>query len=96
MSAKTERVQRDIDKTKGKIAELQASLRELERRKTELENTEIVDFVRGMDISLADLAAMLKGMKGGPATSGHVDPKPEPGPMPEAPTDTEQEDSDNE
>ena len=87
MSAKTERVQRDIDKTKGKIAELQASLRELERRKTELENTEIVDIVRGMDISLADLAALLKG---GGVTSGQLDPKPA---APAASADTEKEDS---
>lgn len=89
MSAKTERVQRDIEKTRGKIAELQANLRELERRKTEIENTEIVDIVRGMDISLADLAAMLKG---GPVTSGQLDPKPT---APANATDTDKEDSDN-
>lgn len=60
MNSKIERVCKDIDKTKGKIGELQARLRELERQKTELENTEIVETVRGMDISLADLAAMLR------------------------------------
>ncbi len=90
MSTKTERVQRDIDKAKGKIAELQASLRELERRKTEIENTEIVDIVRGLDISLSDLAALLKG---GPVTSGQLDPKPAPLP---ALTHTKQEESDDE
>lgn len=42
------------------MANCQARLRELERQKTELENTEIVETVRGMDISLADLAAMLR------------------------------------
>ena len=60
MNPKIERVCKDIDKTKGKISELQARLRELEKQKTELENTEIVETVRGMDISLADLAAMLR------------------------------------
>ena len=60
MNPKIERVCKDIDKTKGKIGELQARLRELERQKTKLENTEIVETVRGMDISLADLAAMLR------------------------------------
>ena len=60
MNPKIERVCKEIDNTKGKIGELQARLRELERQKTELENTEIVETVRGMDISLADLASMLR------------------------------------
>ncbi len=68
MGAKIERVNSDIEKTKAKMTELQAKLRELEKQKTELENAEIVDAVRGMDISLSDLAAMLK--KGGSGTSG--------------------------
>ena len=72
MNPKIERVCKDIDKTKGKIGELQARLRELERQKTELENTEIVETVRGMDISLADLAAMLRAAH---MTSGQVGPK---------------------
>lgn len=72
MSAKIERVIKDIEKTKGKIAEFQSRLRELERQKTEIENTEIVDIVRGMDISLADLAVLLK--QGG-VTSGQLGPK---------------------
>lgn len=72
MNPKIERVCKDIDKTKDKIGELQARLRELEKQKTELENTEIVDTVRGMDISLADLAAMLRTVQ---TTSGQVGPK---------------------
>ena len=69
MNAKIERVIKEIDKTKEKLTEFQGRLRELERQKTELENTQIVDTVRGMDISLADLAAFLKASK---ATSGQV------------------------
>lgn len=72
MNPKIERVCKDIDKTKGKISELQTRLRELEKQKTELENTEIVETVRGMDISLADLAAMLRAAH---ATSGQLGPK---------------------
>ena len=72
MNPKIERVCKDIDKTKSKIGELQARLRELEKQKTELENTEIVETVRGMDISLADLAAMLRAAN---AASGQVGPK---------------------
>ena len=74
MNPKIERVCKDIDKTKGKISELQARLRELERQKTELENTEIVETVRGMDISLADLAVLLRAAH---ATSGQLGSKSE-------------------
>lgn len=75
MNAKIERVSKDIQKTKDKINEFQTKLRELEKQKTELENMEIVDAVRGMDISLTDLAALLKASKSGGATSGQVGPK---------------------
>lgn len=75
MNAKIERVSKDIQKTKDKINEFQTKLRELEKQKTELENMEIVDAVRGMDISLVDLAALLKVAKSGGATSGQVGPK---------------------
>lgn len=75
MNAKTLRVSKDIQKTKDKINEFQTKLRELEKQKTELENMEIVDAVRGMDISLTDLAALLKAAKSGGATSGQVGPK---------------------
>ncbi|WP_099204737.1 DUF4315 family protein [Scatolibacter rhodanostii] len=75
MNAKIERVSKDIQKTKDKINEFQSKLWELEKQKTELENMEIVDAVRGMDISLVDLAALLKAAKSGGATSGQVGPK---------------------
>jgi len=67
LNAKIERVSKDIEKAKGKISEFQARLRELEKQKTELENTEIVDVVRGMNITITDLAALLKTSR---ATSG--------------------------
>ncbi len=75
MNVKIERVIKEIDKTKEKISEFQAKLRELEKQKTELENMEIVDAVRGMDISLATLAALLKTAKTGGVTSGQLGPK---------------------
>lgn len=75
MNAKIERVSKDIQKTKEKINEFQTKLRELEKQKTELENLEIVDAVRGMDISLTDLAALLKAAKTGDTTSGQLGPK---------------------
>lgn len=75
MNAKIERVCKDIQKTKEKINEFQTRLRELEKQKTELENLEIVDAVRGMDISLTDLADLLKAAKAGVATSGQLGSK---------------------
>jgi len=90
LNAKIERVCKEIEKTKGKLTEQQVRLRELEKQKTELENTEIVDAVRGMDISLADLAAMLKAANTGGTTSGQIVPKSE------TPIETETEDSEDE
>lgn len=78
MNAKIERINKDIDKTKEKINEFQARLRELEKQKTELENTEIVEAVRGTDIPLNDLPAVLKALReqsGALPTSGQLGPK---------------------
>lgn len=78
MNSKIERVIKDIDKTKEKITEFQSRLRELEKQKTEFENIEIVEAVRGMDIPLNDLPAILKALReqnGAPFTSGQVGPK---------------------
>ena len=69
MNAKIKRVINEIEKTKGKISEFQGRLRDLEKQKTELENLEIISAVRGMDISLADLADMLKNSR---PTSGNI------------------------
>ena len=59
---------KEMEKTRDKIGVLQARLRDLEKQKTELENTEIISAVRGMDISMTELADMLK------AASGQVGP----------------------
>ena len=78
MNAKIERVCKDIDKTKEKINEFQARLKDLEKQKTELENIEIVEAVRGMDIPLNDLPAVLKALRDqnrAPSTSGQLGPK---------------------
>jgi len=76
MNAKIERVNKDIEKSKGKIAAEQTRLRDLEKQKTELENLDIVSTVRGMNISFTDLAALLKQANANsPGTSGQVGPK---------------------
>ena len=70
--SKSAKIEAEIEKVKGKIAEQQARLKELEQKKHEAENTEIVDIVRGMSISLSDLPLLLQSIqKGGGAALGH-------------------------
>lgn len=60
MNPKIEKLNRDIEKTETKIAELQDKLRDLKKQKTELENNELVSLCRDNGISPADLAAYLR------------------------------------
>jgi hypothetical protein len=53
----------DIDRTKAKIAELQALLPELERKKTDLENTEIIRLVRSVGVVPGDIVAFVESIK---------------------------------
>lgn len=57
---KTERIITEIGKTKAKISDLQAKLRDLERQKSEQENSEIIELVRSIDVSPQELTAMLR------------------------------------
>ena len=63
MSKKKEKVILDIKKTKEKISVLQSKLRELERQKTELENTEIVELVRSTKMNTSELSTFLKAYR---------------------------------
>ena len=71
---KSAKIEAEIEKVKAKIAEQQARLKELEQKKLEAENSEIVEIVRGMSISLADLPLVLQQLRGG--ASGHSGQKP--------------------
>ena len=64
-TAKSMKIQAEIDKVKAKISEQQARLRELEQKKLEAENSEIVDSVRGMSIPLAERPLLIEKLKGG-------------------------------
>lgn len=57
---KIERIDREIQKTREKITELQNKLKELNAQKTEAENLEIVQLVRSMRMNPQELNAMLK------------------------------------
>ena len=67
--SKSQKIQTEIDKVKAKISEQQARLKELEKNKQEAENSEIVDIVRGMSISLEELPLVLQRLRDG-GTSG--------------------------
>lgn len=60
MNGKIQKVEAEIEKVKAKITAQQARLRELEQQKTELENTEIVGMVRGLDVSPEELATLIR------------------------------------
>lgn len=66
--SKSAKIEAEIEKVKAKIAEQQARLKELEQKKHEAENSEIVDIVRGMSISLEELPLVLQRLRDG--TSG--------------------------
>lgn len=60
MNPKIEKLAKDIEKTKAKIAEQQARLRDLEKQKTELENTDFVVVARSYHLTPQELAEFLK------------------------------------
>lgn len=58
---KIERIDQEIAKTREKMAEQQEKLKALEAQKTEAENLEIVQMVRALRMTPAQLSAMLSG-----------------------------------
>ena len=76
-TTKSMKIQAEIDKVKAKISEQQARLKELEQKKLEVENSEIVEIVRGMSVSLTDLPTLLQTIKSG-GTLGQNVPKSDP------------------
>ena len=58
---KIERIDQEIAKTREKIADQQEKLKDLEAQKTEAENLEIVQMVRALRMTPAQLSAMLSG-----------------------------------
>ena len=76
--SKSAKIQAEIEKVTAKINEQQARLKELEQKKLEAENSEIVEIVRGMSVSLTDLPVLLQTIKsGGKAALGQSVPKSE-------------------
>jgi hypothetical protein len=65
LTPKLQKIVREIERTKAKITELQALLPELERQKTELENSEIIRVVREARVAPADLKTFLQSLRVG-------------------------------
>ena len=63
--SKSAKIQAEIEKVTAKINEQQTRLKELEQKKLEAENSEIVEIVRGMSVSLTDLPVLLQTIKSG-------------------------------
>lgn len=66
MNPKIEKLEKEIDKTKAKIAEMQGKLRKLEEQKTELENTDYVAVARSYKLTPQQLADFLKSQQAFP------------------------------
>ncbi|MEG2699144.1 MAG: DUF4315 family protein [Ruthenibacterium sp.] len=58
---KIDRIEKEIHRTRQKITEYQNRLKELEAEKTEQENMQIIQLVRGISMTTDDLAAFLRG-----------------------------------
>lgn len=64
-NAKLDRIEKDIEKTRAKIFDYQSRLKELEARKTEEENAQIVQMVKAVHIDPAQLATFLSAYANG-------------------------------
>ena len=63
MNSKIEKIAFEIERIKVRMDNDQARLKDLERQKTELENTEIISVFRSINASPAELAAFLRSYK---------------------------------
>jgi len=63
MNPKIKKVIDEIERTKVKILELQTLLPELERKRIDMENTEIIKLIRSAEILPAELPAFLESLK---------------------------------
>lgn len=72
MNPKYQKVCAEIAKTEKKVEDLQAQLKELNDKKTELENLEIINTVRAMVMDKDQIMAFLSNMKDGKPSAQHI------------------------
>ena len=63
MSAKIDKVEKDIQKTKERIGIAQETLKALEKQRDELEKVELVHTMRTLKLTPADLKVFLNSVK---------------------------------
>ena len=75
---KIDKLDKELEKAREKAAEWQAKIRELEKQKQEEENSQIVQAVRSLKLTPAELMAFLNDPKNSLAASGHNGPVDKP------------------
>lgn len=73
--SKLEKIDRELEKAREKAAEWQAKIKDLEKQRQEEENSMIVQAVRSLKLTPAELAAFFSNPT--ITASGQVCPKPE-------------------
>lgn len=63
MNPKIEKINTEIKKYQERIVESTNRIKELERQRTEIENTDIIGLVRAVNATPEELAALLKSLK---------------------------------
>ena len=74
---KIDKIEKELEKAREKAAEWQAKIRELEKQKQEEENSQIVQAVRSLKLTPAELMAFLSDPKHAFTASGQSAPKSE-------------------
>ena len=74
---KIDKIEKELEKAREKAAEWQAKIRELEKQKQEEENSQIVQAVRSLKLTPAELMVFLNDPKHAFAASGQSGPKSE-------------------
>ena len=72
-----DKIEKELEKAREKAAEWQAKIRELEKQKQEEENSQIVQAVRSLKLTPAELMAFLSDPKHAFTASGQSGPKSE-------------------
>lgn len=73
MNKRLSRILDEIQKTEEKIAEWQVHLRELNERKNQLEDAEIIKSIRSMKLESRELLQILAGVKEGTVSFQYQD-----------------------
>ena len=74
---KIDKIEKELEKAREKAAEWQAKIRELEKQKQEEGNSQIVQAVRSLKLTPAELMAFLSDPKHAFTASGQSGPKSE-------------------